>query len=173
MYRKCFPTTSGKVLEIPVTVLDRSRQKLSYTTAIGTILLAVFTLIVKWIILKSIHEEIIDKFKNQRPIFFKRHSICRIIDLTVEFNLFTFPVACFIILLFTITTKRISLRRNKYCCDYIGIPIPLNSFARVSRTLAAVIFGIFADELLSIANDVLRGNSWSSDKGSLWTRALS
>ena len=171
MYRKCFPIINRKVLEIPVTVLDPLRQKLSCITAVCTVLLAASTLIVKWAILKPIHEEIMDKFKNQRPIFFRRRSICRIIDLTVEFNLFTFPVACFIILLFTITKERVSLQPSKRCYDYIGIPIPLNFFARVSRTLAAVIFGIFADELLGIANDVLNGNSLSFDKGPLWARA--
>ncbi|CAF1345120.1 unnamed protein product [Rotaria sordida] len=138
---------------------------LSWITGIATLLLATSTLIIKWAILKPIHEEIVEKFKKAQPIFFKQHSICRIIDLRAEFNLFTFPLACFIILLFTITTKRVSFQGSKYCKGYIGIPIPLDIFAHVKRILAAVIFAIFADELLDIANDALNGSNPSSNQG--------
>ncbi|CAF1239647.1 unnamed protein product [Rotaria sordida] len=72
---------------------------------------------------------------------------------------------CFIILLFTITTKRVSFQGSKYCKGYIGIPIPLDIFAHVKRILAAVIFAIFADELLDIANDALNGSNPSSNQG--------
>ncbi|CAF3017534.1 unnamed protein product [Rotaria sp. Silwood2] len=159
------PIISRKFLPIATADFASFRRILSWITLIGTILLATSTLIVKWIILKPIHEEIVDKFKKAQPIFFTRHSICRIIDLKAEFNLFTFPLACFIILLFTITTKRVSFQGRKYCKGYIGIPIPLDCFAHVKRTLAAVIFAIFADELLNIANEVLKGSSPSSNKG--------
>jgi hypothetical protein len=138
----------------------------SWITGILTLILAASTLIAKWSILKPIHEEIVHKFNTQQPLFFERHSICHIIDLTAEFNLFTFPVACLLIILFTIITKRIAFQRNKYFKGYIGIPIPIDFFAHVKRTLAAVIFAIFAEELFDISNEVVNGNGLSTDKGS-------
>ncbi|CAF3476579.1 unnamed protein product [Rotaria sp. Silwood1] len=159
------PIINRKFPSILTINLASSRRILSWITLIATILLAISTLIIKWAILKPIHEEIIYKFKNKQPVFFKRHSICRIIDLSSEFNIFTFPLSCFIILLFAIITKSVSFQGSKYCKGYIGIPIPLDFFAHVKRTLAAVIFAIFADELLDIANDVLNGGNPSSNKG--------
>jgi len=151
---------------IPINVLHPRHRTLSWITGILTLILATSTLIAKWSILKPIHEEIVNKFNNQQLLFFKRHSICQTIDLTAQFNLFTFPVACLLIILFSIITKRVAFQRNKYFKGYIGIPIPLDFFAHVKRTLAAVIFAIFADELLDIANEVISGKSLSTNKGS-------
>ncbi len=122
-------------------------------------------MLAKWSILKPIHEEIVYKFHNNQSLFFKRHSVCLIIDLTAQFNLFTFPVACLLIILLTIITKRIAFHRNKYCKGYIGIPIPIDFFAHVKRTLAAVIFAIFADELLEIVSEIWSGGGGGRGRG--------
>jgi hypothetical protein len=68
-----------------------------------------------------------------------------------EFNIFTSLVACLLILLFAMTTKQESIQRERCCKGYFGVPIPLNFFARVKRTFAAITFAIFADKLSNIA----------------------
>ena len=108
-----------------------------------------------------------DKFNNELPLFFKQHSICRTIDLSVDFNLFTFPFACLLIILFTIITKRSAFLKRKYCQGYVGIPIPLDFFSHVKRTLIAVIFALLADELLSIAQQVIFNKRPASTRGLL------
>ncbi len=166
MHRQNKSTINRTFPTIPTTALDPSRRILSLIAGILTLLLATSTLLVKWRIIKSIHDEIVDKFNRKQPLFFKRHSICRTFDITVaEFNLFTFPLACLLILLFILITKRVSFQRNKFCKGYIGLPIPLDFFAHVKRTLAAVIFAIFADELSEIATDLVGGGGGSSNRG--------
>ncbi|CAF2102485.1 unnamed protein product [Rotaria magnacalcarata] len=164
-HRQTTVTIKRKFSPIPRAVKDTSRRILSWIIAIATLLLAVSTLIVKWTIIKPIHEDIVDKFKKNEPVFFKQHYFCRIMELRTEFNIVTFPLACFIILIFTIITRRVSTHGIKYSRGFIGIPIPLDFFAHVKRTLVAVIFAIFADELLGIANDVLNANNPSTSKG--------
>lgn len=123
-------------------------------------------MLAKWSILKPIHEEIVEKFYRREPLYFTKHPICRVIDLTDRFNLITFPVACLFIVLLSVITKRSAFYRNRCCRGYIGIPIPLDFFAHIKRTLAAVIFAIFADELLDIALEIVSGNNGqSSDQG--------
>lgn len=128
-------------------------------------IVATSTLLIKWAIIKPIHEDIIKKFYNEEELFIKPNSICRTITLVAEFNVFTFPVACLLMLLFILTTKRVSFHRNKFCKGFIGIPIPLDFFAHVKRTLAAVIFAIFADELLDIVKQAVGGDGTSSNRG--------
>jgi hypothetical protein len=70
-----------------------------------------------------------------------------------------------LIILLTIITKRIAFHRNKYCKGYIGIPIPIDFFAHVKRTLAAVIFAIFADELLEIVSEIWSGGGGGRGRG--------
>lgn len=88
-------------------------------------------------------------------------------EVKTEFNVFTFPLACFIILIFAVITKRVSPHCTKFCKGYIGIPVPLDFFAHIKRGLAAVIFTIFADELLNIANAAWSGDNPSSGRGPL------
>lgn len=127
-------------------------------------LVAIGTLLVKWSILKPIHEEIVGKFERKQQLYFMRHPICKVIDLTGRFNLLTFPVACLFIILLTMITKRAAFYRNRFCHGYFGIPIPFDFFAHVKRTLAAVIFAIFADELLEIAQEIIVGGDGQSEK---------
>ncbi len=70
-----------------------------------------------------------------------------------------------LILLFTIITKRASFQKNKWFKGYIGLPIPIDFFAHVKRSLAAVIFAIFADELLVIVFESISGDNKSVNKG--------
>jgi hypothetical protein len=134
-------------------------------SGILTLIAATCTLIAKWIILKPIREDIVDKFNNNQSLFFKQHSVCRVIDLTAEFNIFTFPFACLLMILFIIITKRVAFLQRRFCHGYFGIPIPLDFFAHVKRTLAAVIFAVFADELLDIAQQALGGNGPLTNRG--------
>jgi hypothetical protein len=164
--RQNIPTIKKRIFPtIPITAIHPSHRILSWITGILTLLLTTATLLAKWAIIKPIHDEIVDNLNNNRSLFFKRHSICRIMELKSDFNLFTFPVACLLILLFIIITKRVSFQRNKWFKGYIGIPIPLDYFAHVKRTLAAVIFAISADELLDIVNETISGNHPSINKG--------
>ncbi|CAF0978853.1 unnamed protein product [Rotaria sp. Silwood1] len=79
-----------------------------------------------------------------------------------EFNMFTFPLACLLILLFVMITKRESYKINRCCKGYFGLPIRLDFFARVKRT-----FAIFADELSNLANQFINENGSLTDEGLL------
>ncbi len=159
------PTVKRTFPAIPIDTLRPSYRIFSLITGILTLIVAASTLVAKWLILKPIHDEVVNKFHRKQSLFFRRQRICGIIDLSAQFNLFTFPVACLLIILFSIITKRMSFLRNRFCKDYIGIPIPIDFFAHVKRTLAAVVFAIFADELLEIAVEILSGRGSSSDRG--------
>lgn len=82
-----------------------------------------------------------------------------------EFNMFTFPLACLLILIFIVTTKRKSSNRADYCNGYFAIPIPLDFFAHVNRTFAAVTFAIVANELSNFANQFINDNASSVNEG--------
>jgi hypothetical protein len=129
-------------------------------------------LIIKWIILKDIHQEIITKFYNNQSLFYNRPSICRIIYMREEFNMFTFPFACLLILLFIIITKRESSQKPTHCKGYFSLPIPLDFFAHIKRTFAAITFAIVADELSNIANQFINGNTSSMGAGIIVTYLL-
>lgn len=104
----------------------------------------------------------VEKFNQNQPIFFTKHFFCEVVDLTGRFNLITFPVACLCIVLFAVITKRAAFYPDRCCRGYFGIPIPFDFFAHVKRTLAAVIFAIFADELLEIALEILTNSDGES-----------
>ncbi|CAF4000522.1 unnamed protein product, partial [Rotaria sp. Silwood1] len=55
-------------------------------------------------------------------------------------------------------TKRESYQINRCCKGYFGLPIPLDFFARVKRTFAAITFAIFADDLSNLANQFINEN---------------
>ena len=131
----------------------------------GTLAVLTATLLIRWSILKSIHEEIVAKFKSDEPIFFQRNSFCLTVGQTKEFNIITFPAACLLFLIFTLTTKRRAFQRGKWFNGYVGIPIPLDFFAHVKRTFAAMVFAVFADELLEIALDLFLSLVTPSDDG--------
>ena len=116
------------------------------------IIVGTLALIIKGILLQNIHQEIVDKFHHQQPLYYDSPSFCRIINLRKEFNILTFPLACLLIGLFIILTKRKSSKQNACCYGYMTIPVPLDFFAHVKRTFAAITFAIVADELANIVN---------------------
>lgn len=132
---------------------------------IATILLSAGTLTAKWLIIQPIHNDIVNKFNLNEPLFFERHAICGVIDIQSDFNVITFPAACLLIVIFSLTIKRVSFKRGKGCKGYIGVPIPYDFFGHVKRTFAAVIFAIFADELLEITNRIFNGGSSGKSQG--------
>ncbi|CAF2476034.1 unnamed protein product [Rotaria sp. Silwood2] len=162
-------TVKRKSCTICIIATNSSRRMMTWITVISTFVLGTIAIIIRWIILKSIHNEIIYKFNNNQSLFYNRPSICRIIYMREEFNMFTFPVACLLILLFVVITKRESHRKNRVCKGYFGLPIPLDFFARIKRTFAAITFAIFADELSNLANQFINGNRSSIDEGIIVT----
>lgn len=144
---------------------SKSRKLVSTLVLVGTLSLATGTLIGKWQILQSVHKQVIDRYENNQPLFFQRPNFCRVLDLRSDFNIITFPAACLLIVIFIITTKRMSFHRDRGCRGFIGPPIPVDFFAHVRRTFSAVIFAIFADELLEIVNGIVRSNNSSKDEG--------
>ena len=165
MFRPSIPIVPLKFPTVSVEVFDPSRRKYAWITGIFTIIFAMSTIVVKWSILKPIHDEVVNKYENNQSVYFNTHSVCRIINFRADFNIFTFPIACLLILLFMIITKRISSLHKRYCKGYFGVVIPLDFFGHVKRTLAAVIFAVFADELLDIANELLAGGRKSTNQG--------
>lgn len=150
-----------------------SHRTFEMITFIGTVLVAAGTLLARWRILQPIHDEIVEKYLNESSIFFTRHSLCHVIDLRTDFNVITFPVACFLIIVFSLMLKRVSFHRGKCCWGYFGVPIPLNFFGHWKRTFTAVVFAIFADELLSIANQMFSGKQSSASTGKKFDLCLS
>ncbi|UJR17722.1 hypothetical protein I4U23_004620 [Adineta vaga] len=145
----------------------------SWITLIGTVILGICATIIKGIALNGIHKEIIDKLHNNQSLFYNRPSFCDRIYVQDDINIVTFPIACFLILLFVIlTAKRQSFQRKQTWKNYFALPIPLDFFTCVQRTFSAVIFAIFADELFTIAIQLINGNTSTTDKGIIINYAL-
>jgi hypothetical protein len=79
--------------------------------------------------------------------------------------MFTFPLACLLIFIFIVTTKRKSANRLDRCKGYFAVPIPLDFFAHINRTFAAVTFAIVANELSNFANLFISENASSINEG--------
>ncbi|CAF4570957.1 unnamed protein product, partial [Rotaria magnacalcarata] len=61
--------------------------------------------------------------------------------------------------------KRNQSKTNRWFQIYGALPIPMDVFAHVKRTFSAVIFAIYADELLRIAKELVSGDDTPSDQG--------
>ncbi|CAF1129155.1 unnamed protein product [Didymodactylos carnosus] len=118
--------------------------------------IAAAALIVKAFLLKPIHNDIVNKYETNQTLMYQPNDICSVIDLQ-DFNMLTFPVACALIILYAIISKRNSLK-NTLCHGYLAPPVPLDYFARIKRKLAAIIFAVTANELLEIVYQVLTEN---------------
>jgi hypothetical protein len=121
------------------------------------LIITTIALIVKWLLLQPIHNELVDKYKQGELLFYERNSFCDLIDLE-DFNMLTFPIACLIILIFIIFSKRTSCMRQKlkgYCAPVI----PIDFYIHIKRKFAAVVFAVIADELLDIVDQVITGNT--------------
>ena len=131
-----------------------SHRGRSIIVTVFTLLLFVGALLIRWFILKAMHNQIVEKFKNGEPVFFQRAAFCRVMNINKEFNIITFPAACLFMLILTVITKRRSFQRGKWCRGYVGIAIPIDFVAHVKRTFAAVVFAMLSDELLEIVHTV-------------------
>ncbi|CAF3443085.1 unnamed protein product [Rotaria sp. Silwood1] len=153
----------SKLINVAIEHVKKSTPISSSFIAILMIIVAIGTLLAKWSILKEIHAEIVNKYKNKEPIYFNRKSFCDILDIQ-QFNVVTFPVACLVVIICMITTKRISFMRNK-CYGYGAPPVPLDFLSHLDRKFAAVIFAIIADELFGIVQQL--GESSGLNEGIL------
>ncbi|CAF3538329.1 unnamed protein product [Rotaria sp. Silwood1] len=128
-----------------------------------TFILAALALVVKWSILKPIHDTIVYRYKHDLPLYYIPSSICHIMNMEI-FNVLVFPVSCFIIVICIVITKRTSLLRNK-CHGYVAPPIPVDFLSHIDRKFAAIIFAICADELFGIVRNFFNNYSSSNKEG--------
>ena len=154
---------SRRLSIVPAYESNRSHHIRSLLIFIATLALAAGALIAKWRVLQPIHNEIVGKFNRKEPLYFERHSVCRVFDIREDFNIITFPCACFLIVIFSLTTKRVSFQKGLWFKGYIGLPIPMDFCTGVKRTFPTVVFAIFADELIGIVSGMFRRTSDSSD----------
>lgn len=131
----------------------RKTRRSSCIIFIFMCIVAAAALLSKWAIIQQIHNEIVHKYYTNQSLYYTQNSICGVINLQ-QFNVLTFPIACFLIILFIIRTKRTSLARNK-CYGYGAPPMPVDFLSHIDRKFAAVVFAICADELLSIMEEAL------------------
>ena len=126
------------------------------------LILATVALLIKWSLIQPIHDEIVDKYRHKRPLFYESNSFCQVISYQ-KFNLITFPLSCVLILAFAIECKRISFKTH-YLDGRFAPPVPVDFLSHINRKLVAVIFAICANQLLEIVNDTFMGSS-STDQG--------
>ncbi|CAF0928868.1 unnamed protein product [Rotaria sordida] len=159
-----------KLINLAIEHVKKSTPVSSCLITILMIIVAIGTLVAKWSIIKEIHNEIINKYKNKNKeaIYFNRKSFCDILDIE-QFNVVTFPVACLFIIICIVMTKRSSFMRNK-CHGYGAPPIPVDFLSHVDRKFAAIIFAIISDELLGIVQEI--GGSSGPKEGVLVTFLL-
>ena len=122
-------------------------------------IVAASALLIKWSILRDIHQEVVDQFKEnpEQPLYYTRKPFCDKLDLQ-DFNVFTFPVACALTILCFLLTKRVALWKDR-CHGYGGIAMPFDFLTHIDRKFAAVVFAIIASDLLDIIQSVLDGSS--------------
>ena len=126
------------------------------------LILATAALLIKWSLIQPIHDEIVDKYRRKRPLFYESNRFCQVISYQ-KFNLITFPLSCVLILVFAVECKRISFKTH-YFNGRFAPPVPIDFLSHINRKLVAVIFAICANQLLEIVNDTLMGSS-STDQG--------
>ncbi|CAF0776749.1 unnamed protein product [Rotaria sp. Silwood1] len=144
-------------IHMAFTDVKESARFSSFFIAILMLIITVTGLIVKWSLLRPIHNELVNKYKRADLLFYERNSICTFIDLE-DFNMLTFPVACFFLLIFIIFSKRTSCMKQKLN-GHIAPIVPIDFYVHIKRKFAAVVFAIISDELLDIVNQVINGNT--------------
>ncbi|CAF1010459.1 unnamed protein product, partial [Didymodactylos carnosus] len=110
--------------------------------------LAGVTLLIRYLLIKPIHNEIAGKYSRNESLYYEPNRICSIIDLR-EFNMLTFPAACALIILFALLLKRNSLKKNA-CHGHLAPPVPFDYFGKIKRKFAAMVFAILAIELYDL-----------------------
>ena len=148
-----------KLVDVTINHVKKSAQLTSCLIGISTLIVAAITLIGKWIILRDIHKEVVDQYDDHptEPLYFTLKPFCDVLALQ-DFNVITFPVACALVILCTLVTKRISFMK-KYCHGYGAPAMPFDFLLHSDRKLAAVIFAIIAGDLLDIVQSVINGSS--------------
>jgi hypothetical protein len=134
-------------------------------TFVGTVVVMIVAIFIKWVILKSIHSDLVEKFKMNHLLYIEHPSVCRTMNLGTRFKLFTFPFACLLIFIFSMLTKRTSSKHTRWYLSYGGVPLPLDFFAHIKRTFSAMIFAIYADELVEIVNELINEDNTEETRG--------
>ncbi|CAF3687740.1 unnamed protein product [Adineta steineri] len=148
-----------KLLNHAFTHMKKSFPLSSIIIAVLLMILAAVALVVKWALLRPIHNDIVNRFKTEQPIYYSRPSFCDAFE-NDGFNIVTLAVAGALVLVCIIVTERISCMTNK-CYGRGAPPMPLDFFAHTDRKFAAVVFAVISNELLEIAAEL----SGSTDKG--------
>jgi len=149
-----------KLVDVALKTTYRSARLSSCIVAFFMVIVTVSALLIKWSIIRSIHNDIVGKYERNESTYFTPNSFCNVIR-SEEINLITFPIACFLILVFIIRTKRTSLLRD-HCHGYGAPPIPADFLSHIDRKFVAVVFAICSDELLKIIDQTINGGSSSS-----------
>jgi hypothetical protein len=121
------------------------------------ILVAIATLLIKWSLIKPIHNEVVQKYINKEKIFYTPPPVCETLSLRSS-NVVTISVASLIVAICVLISKRVSLLRNT-CHGYGAPAIPIDFISHIDRKFAAVIFAIIADELLIIVKQIINDRS--------------
>lgn len=129
-------------------------QFLPLLVPLFTMIIAAVALIIQWVLLQPIHNDIVDKFKRQMPVYYVPNSFCIYIS-DKNLNIVTFSISCVLILIFVIMTKRVSFKRD-LCHGYIGPVIPVNFFLHAKRRFASAVFAIMSSQLLEILWDAFQ-----------------
>ncbi|CAF3682348.1 unnamed protein product [Adineta steineri] len=119
-------------------------------------------LIIKWFMIQSIHNIIVDQYRHNLSLFYKPHGICQVINYR-KTNLIMFPMSCLLIFIFAFEYKRILFGAKQYSDCYF-LPVPIDFFTNINRTFVAVTFAIAANELLEIANEAF-SDTYSFNNG--------
>ena len=129
----------------------------SWICAILTMFLAAVALLAKWSIIKPIHDDIVRKYRTNHSIYYEMNPICRVLQ-AEYFPLITFPIACVLVVVFSLRSRRTSFHRDQ-CSGYGAIPMPVDFLSHVDRKFAAIVFAVCADEIITIVVEVLVGDS--------------
>ena len=136
-------------------------------------LVAFSALGVEWAVLKPIHDELVEKFRQGSRLKVERPGTCNRMNFGTNFKLVTFPFSAALVLLFAILSKRTAVGHRHLAYGHVAIPLPLDFFAHFKRTFSAVIFALYADELLDIATELVSGGTSEGDGGLLFTKCES
>ena len=105
------------------------------------LIVTTLALIGKWLLLQTIHNELVENYRNDDFIYFNRSSFCNIVDLD-GINMLTFPIAFLLLFIFIFSGKRTSCLKNKLR-GFISPILPVDFHIHIKRKFAAIIFSIF------------------------------
>ncbi|CAM4805220.1 unnamed protein product [Rotaria magnacalcarata] len=156
--KKHKPEQQKKYSQSAVHINTTSRSLIrSYLIVLSTLVVALLGLVVKWSILQPIHNEIVEKFHQNRSLFYDSHRLCHVLDYN-KFNMILFPISCLLIVIFALEHRRVSCMINLWH-GHFASPVPLDFFTHSDRKFVAVTFAICANELLEIINQTLNGST--------------